>query len=136
MHSYVRTSKLKTKEGSLLLILFMRGWAKPMLPYNIPSKKQRWNNVAKMSQQRCNAVLHWKSLLRIVPCTITLNGNKSHKLWLLVVMKFPQPLFFFLSIKAKESTFVSVFVFVCLLFFLSFFFQKRSGMLREGFFLK
>lgn len=43
--------------------------------------------------------------------------------------------FFSFDQKAKESTFVSVFVFVCLLFF-SFFFQKRSGMLREDFFLK
>ena len=50
--------------------------------------------------------------------------------------EIPAASVFFLSIKAKESTFVSVFVFVCLLFFLSFFFQKRSGMLREGFFLK
>lgn len=33
--------------------------------------------------------------------------------------------FFFLSIKAKESTFVSIFVFVCLLFF-SFFFSKSE----------
>ena len=124
MHSYVRTSKLKTKEGSLLLILFMRGWAKPMLPYNILSKKQRWNNVAKMSQQRCNAVLHWKSLLRIVPCTITLNGNKSHKLWLLVVMKFPQPLFFFFPSKRKKALlYPFLFLFACFFFF----FFSKSG---------
>ena len=44
--------------------------------------------------------------------------------------------FFPFDQKAKESTFVSVFVFVCLLFFFFFFFQKRSGMVREDFFLK
>lgn len=97
-----------------------------MLPHNIPSRETT-NNVVKMKR---------KSLMRIVPCAILLSGNKRHKLWLLVVMKFPEPLFFFsFDQKAKESTFVSVFVFVCLLFF-SFFFQKRSEMLREDFFLK
>lgn len=86
-----------------------------MLPHNIPSRETT-NNVVKMKR---------KSLMRIVPCAILLSGNKRHKLWLLVVMKFPEPLFFFsFDQKAKESTFVSVFVFVCLLFF-SFF--SKSG---------
>ena len=38
--------------------------------------------------------------------------------------EIPAASVFFLSIKAKESTFVSVFVFVCLLFFLFCFFKS------------
>lgn len=123
MHSYVRTSKPSSN-----LVHAWMGKTYAASQYTVEG-----NN-----EQRCKNEKK-KSLLGIVPCAILLSGNKSHKLWLLVVMKFPEPLFFFFFFsfdqKAKESTFVSVFVFVCLLFFF-FFFQKRSGMLREDFFLK
>lgn len=88
-----------------------------MLPHNIPSRETT-NNVVKMKR---------KSLMRIVPCAILLSGNKRHKLCMaLGGNEIPGASFFFsFDQKAKESTFVSVFVFVCLLFF--FFFFSKSG---------
>lgn len=122
MHSYVRTSKLKTKEGRLPLILFIRGWVKPMLPHNIPPREttleQRCKDVS-TTLQRCVA-------LNIVVANrpVYLSGNKSHKLWLLVVMKFPQPLFFFSFDQSERKHFCIRFCF-CLLAFFSFF--SKSG---------